>query len=331
MKNKFLFKHEFLHHRQCHWHYFTFYLPRFSTKTATGWYMSNTIQIYHHTDNQVFFNLCFVNVQISMPYLNLLKNWMKLSYQCIAKWAAFHLPQGWMYLEQNKDLPAIVIIKLKTMIINDYCSFHSDMDGCPLGHISIFFLFPWFQIDYVYLGIDLDSGIVGLKIISRNRKAIWLSGMTNTTMRLTVTGKPSPWTTLPVNASVPSVNRDSTSTSWSRNFDFIHFLKNHTYNLTDFSASEVLDNHKSVLTSFRIQANSEELDLPSIYWILKKHKNPYKHRFIPGFIKVFDQAFIHLLTKLLIDIKQGIQRYCETAYSRSGVNQMWILRIQKNC
>ena len=37
---------------------------------------------------------------------------------------------------------------------------------------------------------------------------------------------------------------------------------NPTCNLTDFSASEVLDNHKSVLTSFGIQANSEELDLP---------------------------------------------------------------------
>ena len=35
---------------------------------------------------------------------------------------------------------------------------------------------------------------------------------------------------------------------------------NPTYNLTDFSASEVLDNHKSVLTSFRIQTNNEELD-----------------------------------------------------------------------
>ena len=52
-------------------------------------------------------------------------------------------------------------------------------------------------------------------------------------------------------------------------------LGNPTYNLTDFSASQVLDNHKSVLTSFGIQLNSEELDLPYIYWIPKMHKNPY--------------------------------------------------------
>ena len=34
------------------------------------------------------------------------------------------------------------------------------------------------------------------------------------------------------------------------------------YNLTDFSASEVLDNHKSVLTSFWIETSDDELDLP---------------------------------------------------------------------
>ena len=59
---------------------------------------------------------------------------------------------------------------------------------------------------------------------------------------------------------------------------------NPTYNLTDFSASEVLDNHKSVLTSFGIETSEDELDLPYIrvYWIPKMHKDPYKHRFIAG-------------------------------------------------
>ena len=40
----------------------------------------------------------------------------------------------------------------------------------------------------------------------------------------------------------------------------LHLLpENPTYNLTDFSASEVLDNDKSVLTSFGIQTTDEEL------------------------------------------------------------------------
>ena len=37
---------------------------------------------------------------------------------------------------------------------------------------------------------------------------------------------------------------------------------NPTYNMTIFSVSEVFENHKSVLTSFGIQSNSGELDLP---------------------------------------------------------------------
>ena len=104
---------------------------------------------------------------------------------------------------------------------------------------------------------------------------------------------------------------------------------NPTYNLTDFSALEVLDNHKSVLTSFGIQSNSEELDLPHIYWIPKMHKDPYKHRFIAGSSKCSTKLLSILLTKLLTHIKQGLQKYCETAYLRSGVNQMWILKNSK--
>ena len=90
-----------------------------------------------------------------------------------------------------------------------------------------------------------------------------------------------------------------------------------------------LDNNKSVLTSFGIQANSEELDLPYIYWISKMQKNPYKHRFIAGSSKCSIKPLSILLTKLLTHIKQGLQKYCETAYSRSRVNQIWILKNSK--
>ena len=105
---------------------------------------------------------------------------------------------------------------------------------------------------------------------------------------------------------------------------------NPTYNLTDLSASEVLDNHKSVLTSFGIETSDDELDLPYIYWIPKmQKKNPYKHRFIAGSSKCSTKPLSILLTKLLTHIKQGLQKYCETAYSRSGINQMWILKNSK--
>ena len=104
---------------------------------------------------------------------------------------------------------------------------------------------------------------------------------------------------------------------------------NPTYNLTDFSASEVLDNHKSVLTSFGIETSDDELDLPYRYWIPKMHKNPHKHRFIAGSSKCSTKPLSLLITKLLTHIKQGIQKYCETAYSRIVINQMLILKNSK--
>ena len=71
------------------------------------------------------------------------------------------------------------------------------------------------------------------------------------------------------------------------------------------------------------------LDLPYIYLIPKMHKNPYKHRFIAGSSKSSTKPLSILLTKLLTHIKQGLQKYCETAYSRSGINRMWILKYSK--
>ena len=59
------------------------------------------------------------------------------------------------------------------------------------------------------------------------------------------------------------------------------------------------------------------------------HKNPYKHLFISGSARCSTKPLSIHLTKLLTHIKQGLQKYCETAYSRSGVNQMWILKNSK--
>ena len=66
-----------------------------------------------------------------------------------------------------------------------------------------------------------------------------------------------------------------------------------------------------------------------IYWISMMHKNPYKHRCIASSAKCSTKLLSILLAKLLKHIKQGIQKYCETAYPRSGMNQMWILKNSK--
>jgi hypothetical protein len=66
-------------------------------------------------------------------------------------------------------------------------------------------------------------------------------------------------------------------------------LKTHLVTLhippTTLMKEEILDNHRSVLCSFGISTNDEELDLSSLYWISKLHKCPFKQRYIAGSAK----------------------------------------------
>ena len=37
-----------------------------------------------------------------------------------------------------------------------------------------------------------------------------------------------------------------------------------------------------------------------------------------------------ILTKIMSAVKEGQQKYCETVYSRSGINDVWILENSKD-
>ena len=107
-------------------------------------------------------------------------------------------------------------------------------------------------------------------------------------------------------------------------------LGNPTNTPTTLTRVEILDNHKSVLSSFGIATEESELDLPSLYWIPKLHKCPYKQRYIAGSAKCSTKPLSKLLTSILSAVKSWLQSYCSTAFSRSGVNQMWILKNSKD-
>ena len=64
-------------------------------------------------------------------------------------------------------------------------------------------------------------------------------------------------------------------------------------------------------------------------WIPKLHKNPYMQRYIAGSAKCSTKPLSQILTRILTAVKEGLQKYCDTACARSGVNQMWILKNSK--
>ena len=78
--------------------------------------------------------------------------------------------------------------------------------------------------------------------------------------------------------------------------------------------------------TFEISLPEEDIDLPKLYWIPKLHKNPYKQRNIAGSDKCSTKPLSQILTRILTAVKERFQKYCDTAYARSGVNQMWILK-----
>jgi hypothetical protein len=95
---------------------------------------------------------------------------------------------------------------------------------------------------------------------------------------------------------------------------------NPTYTRTNLTKDEILQNHLSALNTFDIPKTQDQFDLPYLYWIPKLHKNTYKQRYIAGSSKCSAKPLLLLLTKLLTAIKESLQRYCSTAYYRSGVN-----------
>jgi hypothetical protein len=86
----------------------------------------------------------------------------------------------------------------------------------------------------------------------------------------------------------------------------------------------------SVLYSFGISTKDEELDRPSLYWISKLRNCPFKQGYIVGSAKCSTKPLTKLLTCILSAVKTGLQSYCDSSYSRGGVNQMWILKNSKD-
>ena len=83
------------------------------------------------------------------------------------------------------------------------------------------------------------------------------------------------------------------------------------------------------MTSLNIPSGKESEDLPYLYWIPKLHKTPYKEMYIAGSKTCSTKELSIHLTKILSAVKERQQKYCETAYSRSGITHMWILKNSK--
>ena len=104
---------------------------------------------------------------------------------------------------------------------------------------------------------------------------------------------------------------------------------NPTYTPSPLSREKSLDNHDSVKLSLGISVSKEYLDLRKLFWVPKLHNNPYKQRYIAGSARCSTKSLSQILTRIFTAVKEEFQRYCSITFARSGVNQMWILKISK--
>lgn len=100
----------------------------------------------------------------------------------------------------------------------------------------------------------------------------------------------------------------------------------HTYSPMDTSESDLISEHIKVCNEFKSEPNIKQHKLPTMYWIPKLHKDPYKARFIANSSCCTTTKLSILLTSCLTTIKEHVKRYCNKVYENTGINLFWSIK-----
>ena len=88
---------------------------------------------------------------------------------------------------------------------------------------------------------------------------------------------------------------------------------------TDTDEVSVVNAHLNDLpVKFSVCVNEGQDKLPTMYWLPKLHKRPYKARFFANSSSCTTTELSKLLTSCLTAIKSHVIRFCETVYETSN-------------
>ena len=96
-----------------------------------------------------------------------------------------------------------------------------------------------------------------------------------------------------------------------------------TYTAVQLSEPDIISEHLKTCDGFRSAPDINQHKLPTMYWIPKLHKTPYKARFIANSSSCTTTKISKLLTSCLTTIKDHVKLYCDTVYENSGINMFW--------
>ena len=99
---------------------------------------------------------------------------------------------------------------------------------------------------------------------------------------------------------------------------------------TDTDEMSVVNAHLNDLpVKFSVCVNEGQDKLPTMYWLPKLHKRPYKARFIANSSSYTTTELSKSLTSCLTAIKSYVIRYCETVYETSNKDRFWSINSGK--
>ena len=92
-----------------------------------------------------------------------------------------------------------------------------------------------------------------------------------------------------------------------------------TYEHSLLEEKYVVDRHRcNMAAKFDVFVGVDHSKLPTLYWLPKLHKRPYKSRFIVNSSSCTTTELSIILTCCLTAIKNHVIKCCETVFERKG-------------
>ena len=82
----------------------------------------------------------------------------------------------------------------------------------------------------------------------------------------------------------------------------------------------------SILLLSAVSIKEKQDRLPTLYWLPKLHKRPYKARFIANSSSYTTTVLSKLLITCLNAVNKYWIRYYDTVYERDGINYFWSIK-----
>ena len=100
-----------------------------------------------------------------------------------------------------------------------------------------------------------------------------------------------------------------------------------TYEHNRLDETSIVNRHRCHMAAkFGVFVDKDHTKLPTLYWLPKLHKRPYKSHFIANSSSCTTTEMSVLLTSCLNAIKTHVYKYCTTVYERNGKKSFWSIK-----